>query len=202
MLTVNEAFEILKTEKITNSAQMVRRWLRQGKLKGHRSENRKDGWRIDEKELKQFIAARAPVSDEELIHLKQQNTILKSELELLQAENKELKHKLSNITHGNMKKELTHHEVITIWHNAIKNLGEEEDILDAAYGSLIKGVLDNETGITKLHNPKFKRPYLCPFTNKKFGSPERLIKSAIPWLIDVMRLRKKRKQEKQILINS
>ncbi len=55
MLTVKEALCVLDDHYITSSEQMIRRWLRQGKLKGIRSQNRKDGWRICEKELYRFM---------------------------------------------------------------------------------------------------------------------------------------------------
>lgn len=94
------------------------------------------------------------------------------------------------------KKELTNQQVTLSFNQAIKGQEVEPDILDAAYQSLIDGVLDKETGMTKLYNPRFKRPYLCPFTNKKFGNPERLIKSATLQLVDYKRLEKKRKLER------
>jgi len=180
MLTVNEAFEVLKKERITNSVQMLRRWLRQGVLKGHRSENRKDGWRIAEKELAQFIAVRTPVPDKEVIALREQNKCLQAKLEMLQLENKELKEKLDNVTRGNIIRELNNQELTILWQKTITDLEAEPDILEGAYQSLITQVLDKNTGMTKLYNHNFKRPYVCPFTNKKFSSPERLIESVIP----------------------
>lgn len=201
MLTVNEAFELLKKEKITDSVQMLRRWLRQGVLKGHPSENRKDGWRIAKKELEQFIATRTPAPAKELIALREQNKNLQAKLEILQLENKELKQQLANVTQGNITggniiRELNNQELAMLWQEAVKNLKTEPDILEGAYQSLVKEILDKNTSMTKLYDHKFKRPYVCPFTNKKFSNPERLIASAIPWLIRAKQLEKKRKKER------
>lgn len=55
MLTVREAVELLCNHRITSSEQMVRRWLRQGKIKGVISQNRKVGWRICKWELLDFM---------------------------------------------------------------------------------------------------------------------------------------------------
>ena len=46
---VNEALEVLKSYDITSSKQMITRWLREGKIVGEVSVNRKEGWRIHEK---------------------------------------------------------------------------------------------------------------------------------------------------------
>ena len=51
---VNEALEVLKSYDITSSKQMITRWLREGKLVGEVSVNRKEGWRIHEKDLEDF----------------------------------------------------------------------------------------------------------------------------------------------------
>ena len=49
---VNEALEVLKSYDITSSKQMITRWLREGKIiVGEVSVNRKEGWRIHEKDL-------------------------------------------------------------------------------------------------------------------------------------------------------
>lgn len=47
----------LKKEGFTKNVQVVRHWLRSGKLKGLRA-SRKEGWRIQENDLKQFIDTR------------------------------------------------------------------------------------------------------------------------------------------------
>lgn len=57
---VNEALEILKSYDITSSKQMITRWLREGKILGEVSANRKEGWRIHEKDLEDFIERMKP----------------------------------------------------------------------------------------------------------------------------------------------
>lgn len=55
--TVTEALEQLKAEGITKSEQVVRRWLRSGKLKGEQA-SRKKGWEIKQEDLDAFIRVR------------------------------------------------------------------------------------------------------------------------------------------------
>src|SRR5690625_3836069 len=57
---VREAFNILKDYKITSHEESVRRWLRNGTIKGTQPTNRKTGWVIKEKDLFDFIHARMP----------------------------------------------------------------------------------------------------------------------------------------------
>jgi predicted site-specific integrase-resolvase len=58
MLNLREAFIALKMYNITHSEQVLRRWLREGKIKGIRPENRKEGWLIDHDDLERFIQRR------------------------------------------------------------------------------------------------------------------------------------------------
>jgi FtsZ-binding cell division protein ZapB len=60
MYTVEEAFERLKQYGITENIEVVRRWLRQGKLRGIKPEKRRDGWRIPKENLDAFILERVP----------------------------------------------------------------------------------------------------------------------------------------------
>lgn len=60
MYTVDEAFEILKRNKITTSKESVRRWLRDGVIEAAPPATRKQGWRIAEDALDRFIAERLP----------------------------------------------------------------------------------------------------------------------------------------------
>lgn len=57
---VNEAFELLKTNKITTQKESVRRWLRQGVIQGIEPNSRKEGWLIREDDLQSFIQSRLP----------------------------------------------------------------------------------------------------------------------------------------------
>lgn len=57
---VDSAFEILRRHKITTHKESVRRWLRNGDLKGIAPVSRKDGWRIREDDLYAFIQSRTP----------------------------------------------------------------------------------------------------------------------------------------------
>src|SRR5699024_10101880 len=55
-------FTLLKGYKITTNKESVRRWLRQGDIKGVRPKSRKEGWLIPEKNLFDFIHNRLPNS--------------------------------------------------------------------------------------------------------------------------------------------
>jgi hypothetical protein len=57
---VHEVLAILREYYITNSQQMVTRWIRQGKLNGVRSANRKDGYLVSEEDLFEFIEEQCP----------------------------------------------------------------------------------------------------------------------------------------------
>src|SRR5699024_11469324 len=57
---VEEAFHILKQNKITTNEESVRRWLREGTIKGITPASRKEGWLIREDDLYFFIRNRLP----------------------------------------------------------------------------------------------------------------------------------------------
>lgn len=66
-INTDQAFEKLKEAGVTGSIQTVRRWLRNGKIKASRSENRKAGFEIDEGDLKRFINERTGMDKDERI---------------------------------------------------------------------------------------------------------------------------------------
>lgn len=55
MITITKALEILSNNNITKSEQVLRRWLRNGKIKNAKIINKKTGWQIDEQALQDFI---------------------------------------------------------------------------------------------------------------------------------------------------
>jgi len=59
-LNVEEALKILKAFYITDSIQMLSRWIREGTIVASRTENRKDGWRITVANLYEFIEKKRP----------------------------------------------------------------------------------------------------------------------------------------------
>lgn len=103
MLTVKEVTAFLNDHHITSSEQMVRRWLRQGRIKGVRPEKRKVGWRICTRDLIEFIeslqwegtAYEEGIDDKTKIdRLLAEISELKSKIEDLKAENDQLRDKL------------------------------------------------------------------------------------------------------------
>ncbi|SEN81186.1 hypothetical protein SAMN05192533_12169 [Mesobacillus persicus] len=59
-LNVEEALKILKEFYITDSIQMLSRWIREGSIVASRTDNRKDGWRITIENLYEFIEKKRP----------------------------------------------------------------------------------------------------------------------------------------------
>lgn len=57
---VHEVFAILQKYYITYCPQMVTRWIREGKINGVRSENRKEGYRVTEDDLFDYIEELRP----------------------------------------------------------------------------------------------------------------------------------------------
>lgn len=60
LYSANEAFTLLESYKITTHEESVRRWLRQGIIKGIPPVSRKEGWLIRETDLYAFIRSRLP----------------------------------------------------------------------------------------------------------------------------------------------
>lgn len=84
MLTVSEALERLKATGITDSIQVLRKWIRDGEITAIPPEQgrRKEGYRIEAEELERFISQRNPLYPE-VQRLRQENDQLKAELEQL-----------------------------------------------------------------------------------------------------------------------
>jgi small-conductance mechanosensitive channel len=57
---VHEVLKILEQYYITDSIQMVTRWIRERKILAERSDNKKDGWKIYENDLFEFIEDKRP----------------------------------------------------------------------------------------------------------------------------------------------
>ena len=182
---------------ITDSEQMIRRWLSDGRIKGQRSTYRKEGWKITKAELYRFIEEVKPA----ICHEREIQK-LKKWVAQLEMENKELQEQLNNITSDNITtgniKELTRAEVEEIWQQEVQKVNETAELLGMAHNSLIGGIFKGDADKTNLYNPKFKlRPYVCPFSNKKFGSPEALVKTAMLRLIKSIKTDQERKLEKE-----
>ena len=81
-------------------------------------------------------------------------------------------------------RELSRPEVDALWRAADKS-GYPPEVVQSAYESLIRGVGLRSNESTCLATGTGLRPYVCPFRGPRFryGSPERLIETAIPWLL-------------------
>ncbi|TDL82094.1 hypothetical protein [Peribacillus frigoritolerans] len=59
-ISLFEATSILEEYYITESPQMVARWLREGRIEGESPKNRKEGWRISQNSLFKYIEKERP----------------------------------------------------------------------------------------------------------------------------------------------
>jgi hypothetical protein len=57
---VEEVYQMLKANKITTHKESVRRWLRQGVIKGTPPSSRKEGWLVSKEALDDFLKQRLP----------------------------------------------------------------------------------------------------------------------------------------------
>lgn len=79
--TVTEAFELLKSYKITSNIESVRRWLRQGEIEGIEPASRKEGWKISQSALDRFITKRLPefITTNDVNKVNKTNVVLNEE---------------------------------------------------------------------------------------------------------------------------
>lgn len=103
MLSVSEAAAMLGEYRIHHSEQMLRRWLRQGKIRGEPPSSRKEGWRIPIEEIWELIMAPAMegtpyeygIDDRtQMERLIEENRKLKEQVRDLRDENYDLRVKL------------------------------------------------------------------------------------------------------------
>lgn len=181
MYTVNEALQELQAKGITDSIQMVRRWLREGVLQGERSGDGKAGWRIHPDELARFIASRHPEAKLRL---------LEAEIVHLQAENRRLQTEL-HVTGSNETAETPLYRIQTVdelWHMRLGDYeGIPDEILQEACRCLDRNLAEIKTTLQ----------YICPFTGKRFGRTENLIRAAIPLVIKSTIMQHKHKEERR-----
>lgn len=75
--SVTDAFKVLKKHGIVSNIEVVRRWLRQGKLEGIAPTTRREGWRVSQSALDSFIAAHS-INTTNVIALKKELHQLRS----------------------------------------------------------------------------------------------------------------------------
>ena len=62
LYTVNEAFEVLKEHEVITNIEVLRRWLRQGKIEGIAPTTRKKGWMITQAGIDKCLADHMPAT--------------------------------------------------------------------------------------------------------------------------------------------
>lgn len=151
MLNVDEALCILKNYFITDSRQMVVRWIREGKIVGERTENRKEGYRISEENLSEFIESMRPGLQ---AFFQNYNTI-RDDIQMLQSEEKSapapsvIGIDISFIINHLM----THSNNITMINQQVqilnKRLEKQEEKMNELQKMLERQVANKESGITE-----------------------------------------------------
>lgn len=105
-LSVQEALQLLHENRMELSEQMLRRWLRQGKVQGIRPANRRVGWKISVAEVWHLIETRRwegtsleyGIDEQTTIQrLEQENAELRHQVDQLQEENSQLRVKLGEM---------------------------------------------------------------------------------------------------------
>lgn len=96
--------------------------------------------------------------------------------------------------------ELTRDQVEEMWRTQTHSSGVDDGVLQQAYESLMHGLFsDTQEEHTRLKRKSGRRPYVCPFRGprKSYTTAERLVRTAIPWLIENMdkQLLRRRAQE-------
>lgn len=183
-LNVYEVLDILKKYYITESEQMVTRWIREDKIKATRTDNRKEGWEINESDLYAFIDNLRPG----LQQTYQENEILKEE-------NKKLS-EISNNVGFEIEQQQLSIEDLDNQHNQVK-YGKIDYFLlekvffaseelayiskneqDHKFKSFYNLFFDNDKLKPEIFDPD-QNVYMCPITYRTFDYPKPLIKNAV-----------------------
>jgi hypothetical protein len=181
---VYAAFEILKQYYITDSKQMVARWLREGRIKGFRTENRKEGWTIYEEDLYDFIDRERPGLRTlflELKEIRKEYKEIRGEVARLHEEMNEIKINKPEKSKGILTLEefnkafsaviaKEHPDIGTDQIQDIKQICEELYFSEGAFK-------------TKLHNPD-SNEFICPDTKESAKYFKPLLKRLIRRRID------------------
>ncbi|MFC5713670.1 helix-turn-helix domain-containing protein [Thalassorhabdus alkalitolerans] len=89
-IKVNELLKLLRKYYISDSRQVLVRWIREGKFKGAEKDKRQDGWRVPLESVNEFIDERRPGLREmlaDLDQLKKEMNSLKRRIETLEKHN-------------------------------------------------------------------------------------------------------------------
>ncbi|TCS92214.1 hypothetical protein [Hazenella coriacea] len=197
MLRVPEVTERLKQNGIEVTDQVLRKWLREGDLKGIRA-SKKEGWKVSGDELERFISEKNPLY-REVKRLKEENARLVGEIQQLKNELERLKSSPSTLASTpkpqkeKVARELRREEVHQIYINSMDVTSIPTDlyqggahaVFENAYKKL-ESLVFGENDVTDLYKPKTHktRPYQCPGTGKNFGTPEKVILCLGGWLIE------------------
>ncbi|MBA4544613.1 helix-turn-helix domain-containing protein [Thermoactinomyces daqus] len=198
MLTVSEALERLKATGITDSIQVLRKWIRDGEITAIPPEQgrRKEGYRIEAEELERFISQRNPLYPE-VQRLRQENDQLKAELEQLKQQISNQKDRsedepkedesepIGPAQGADRNGELTWNQVCDIYEKETKRI-KDSDILGGIWEEVMgllfpMSLFPEETESTELRQRSGQ--FMCPATGKVFPTCEEAVISLIQFVI-------------------
>ena len=77
---------------------------------------------------------------------------------------------------------LTRRDVDHLWMICSEKYSDKSaEVLAKAKDALFRNLFRSDDDLTEI---KTQPQYICPFTNKRYGSPSSLVRAAIPWLIE------------------
>ncbi|QQE81551.1 DUF6788 family protein [Alicyclobacillus sp. SO9] len=87
--------------------------------------------------------------------------------------------------------ELSRDQIEMIWNEESSQVEATQEVLSQAHNSYINGLFRNtQDKHTRLNQRGGNRPFVCPFRSggrgghRTFGNAERLVRTAVPWLIE------------------
>ncbi|WP_066174668.1 hypothetical protein [Bacillus marinisedimentorum] len=131
-MNTDQAFKKLKSAGVTDSIQTVRRWLREGKIKAKRTENRKAGYIIENDDLQRFINERTGRDKDKRIKeleykIKQKERgVLAKENHKLQLEVDRLRQENLNLKMKSMKQTIDENRNTSNSHSFFSDMSDED----------------------------------------------------------------------------
>lgn len=113
-------------------------------------------------------------------------------------------HTSATVLVRNDTQELTRAEVEAMWAEESALIDANQDVLQAAHESFIRGLFRNtQDEHTRLRSGLGQRPYVCPFrssgrgAHRTFASAERLVRTVVPWVVNNVAAQKLRSADMQ-----
>lgn len=157
LLTVERAFQVLQKNGIVNNIEVLRRWLRQDKLKGIAPTSRKEGWRVEQTVLDAFIADQLAIMQNKAANAIQNEVVVLDENVIIDAARAEMWYQITSKNFWQGHYTITQKQV----KDAIEHRGYSNNLSNEVWERL------------KANSPSYKQPrvnYLldaCSFEGKR-----------------------------------